>query len=109
MLSGGSAARCRTQLLAVIQSSAMDHDAVTDHLPASDLPQQGQAEIACLHVKLLSFHTVLWSQIVLSALYSGRGFGLFASACSSCIPNKRNGYPFCKHKQENQRKCVLCS
>ena len=109
MLSGGPAARCRSQLLAVIQSSATDHDAVTDGLPASDHPEQGQAVGACLHVKLLSFHAVLWSQIVLSALYSDRGFGLFASACSSCVPNKGNGYPFCKQKQEDQRKCVLCS
>lgn len=34
----------------------MDHEAVTGCLPASDLPQRGQAQAACVHVKSPSFH-----------------------------------------------------
>lgn len=86
----------------------MDHEAVTGCLPASDFPQQGQPEVARVHVKSLSFHKVLWSQIRLSSGCSGRVFRLLVSAYSSSVSHGGNGYPFCTQKEENQGKCVLC-
>lgn len=50
----------------------MDHEAVTGCLPASDFPQQGQPEVARVHVKSLSFQsTVVTDQIIFWLLRQG--------------------------------------